>query len=123
MSIIAVVDADLGECQTVRGLLASMHVESEVFSSGESFFELTPRSLACVIADVHLSDMTGLEFLRRLRADGNTAPVILLASEADVRTAVEAMRLGATDFIEKSQLDVALMRRVSQLLHTGAENA
>jgi FixJ family two-component response regulator len=46
-------------------------------------------------------------------------PVVLLASEAEVTMAVEAMRHGATDFIEKAQVDISLLRRVSQLLRNG----
>ena len=64
--------------------------------------------MACLIVDLLLPGMSGLELLRRLRSAGNDVPVILLADESDVPTAVAAMREGATDFIEKPYVDVAV---------------
>jgi two-component system response regulator FixJ len=60
--------------------------------------------------------MSGLELLRRLRSSGNDVPVILLADESDVPTAVAAIREGATDFIEKPYVDVAVLKQVQKLL-------
>ncbi|MCK7492825.1 MAG: response regulator [Comamonadaceae bacterium] len=75
-----------------------------------------PRELACLIVDLLLPGMSGLELLRRLRSAGNDVPVILLADESDVPTAVAAMREGATDFIEKPYVDVAVLKQVQKLL-------
>ena len=61
--------------------------------------------------------MSGLELLRRLRSNGSDVPFMLLADESDVPTAVAAMREGATDFIEKPYVDVAVLRQVQKLLH------
>ena len=61
--------------------------------------------------------MSGLELLRRLRSNGSDVPVILLADESDVPTAVAAMREGATDFIEKPYVSVAILKQVQKLLH------
>ena len=60
--------------------------------------------------------MSGLELLRRLRSNGNDVPVILLADESDVPTAVAAMREGATDFIEKPYVNVAILKQVQKLI-------
>jgi len=68
--------------------------------------------------DLLLPGMSGLELLRRLRSAGNDVPVILLADESDVPTAVAAMREGATDFIEKPYVDVAVLKQVQKLLRT-----
>jgi FixJ family two-component response regulator len=122
--LIAVIDTDVGTRQTLRALLGAANAEVTSYDTAESFLAAAAtqsRAPVCLIADVHLPGMSGLQLLRHLRAAGNDAPFILLASEAEVPIAVEAMRVGATDFIEKSQLDVALLRRVSQLLRDGAD--
>lgn len=78
--------------------------------------------LGCLITDIALPGMSGLELLRLLRSGGISPPVILLGEEADVRAAVAAMREGAVDFIEKPHMDVSILRRVAYLLdHTQHE--
>ena len=66
--------------------------------------------------DLLLPGMSGLDLLRRLRRAGNDVPVVLLADESDVPTAVAAMREGATDFIEKPYMDVAVLKQVQKLI-------
>ena len=72
--------------------------------------------MACLIVDLMLPGISGLELLRRLRSTGNDVPVILLADESDVPTAVAAMREGATDFIEKPYANVAILKQVQKLI-------
>ena len=72
--------------------------------------------MACLIVDLLLPGMSGLELLRRLRSAGNDVPVILLADESDGPTAVAAMREGATDFIEKPYVNIAILKQVQKLL-------
>ena len=69
-----------------------------------------------MIADVWLPGMSGLELLRRLRSAETSPPVIMVGEETDVRAAVDAMREGAADFIEKQHMDLAIPRRVAYLL-------
>jgi two-component system response regulator FixJ len=121
--IIAVVDADSNERRTLCTLLGAMDVEVKSYNDAESFLAHRNGVLACLIVEVRLPGISGLQLLRQLRASGENMAVILLASEAEVPIAVEAMRLGATDFIEKSQMDIALLRRVSQVLQDGARDA
>ena len=74
----------------------------EAYASCEAFLELFhPAKNACLLIDAYLPGMTGLELLRKLRADGHHLPAIMITGESDVAIAVEAMRAGATDFIEK----------------------
>ncbi len=70
----------------------------------------------CVITDLLLPGMSGLDLLRKLRSADRSPPVILLGEETDVRAAVDAMREGAADFIEKQHMDLAIPRRVAYLL-------
>jgi two-component system response regulator FixJ len=70
-----------------------------------------------------LPGISGLDLLRRLRADRIRIPLILLADESDVPTAVTAMQAGASDFIEKPHADIAILRRVVQLLQQTSRRA
>ncbi len=122
---VAIIDADADMQQTLCALLGALDIEIEIYGSAELYLAQPLRcnghALACVIADVSLPGMSGLELLQRIRAVDRYLPVVLLATEAEVPMAVEAMCHGATDFIEKPQLDVMLLRRVSQLVCSGAQ--
>jgi FixJ family two-component response regulator len=123
---VVIIDADTTTQQALRALLASLDVEINIYDSAEKYLAQVPRANgqapACLIADVSLPGMSGLELLQRIRAVDREIPVVLLALEGEVPVAVEAMRYGATDFIEKQQLDVALLRRVSELLRSGTQS-
>ena len=116
---VAIVDSDATMRQTLRTLLGTLDVEVCAYDSAESYFARASTAHepvpACLIVDVSLSGISGLQMLKQIRATDRTLPVVLLASEAEVAMAVEAMRHGATDFIEKPQLDVALLRRSTLL--------
>ncbi len=115
--IVGVIDPDPVARNGLRTLLHGLGIDVSTFDSAESFLLATNgRQIGCLIVDLLLPGMSGLELLRRLRSAGNDVPVILLADESDVPTAVAAMREGATDFIEKPYVDVAVMKQVQKLL-------
>lgn len=115
--VVGVIDPDPVAREGLRSLLHSVGVDVSTFDSAESYLlAANGRHLACLIVDLLLPGMSGLEFLRRLRSSGNDIPVVLLADESDVPTAVAAMREGATDFIEKPYVNVAVLRQVQKLL-------
>jgi FixJ family two-component response regulator len=97
-------------------LLSSLDADVKVYDSAESYLAARGDSLGCLITDVELPGMSGLDLLRLLRAAHAAPPVILLGEESDVCGAVTAMREGAVDFIEKPHVDVAILRRVAYLL-------
>jgi FixJ family two-component response regulator len=116
--IVGVIDSDPVARATLKTLLQPVGVDVVSFDSAESYLlSGAARSLACLIVDLLLPGMSGLELLRRLRSNGSDVPVILLADESDVPTAVAAMREGATDFIEKPYVNVAILKQVQKLLH------
>ena len=116
--IVGVIDPDPVARSGLRTLLHGLGVDVSTFDSAESYLlAANGRNVACLIVDLLLPGMSGLELLRRLRTAGNDVPVILLADESDVPTAVAAMREGATDFIEKPYVDVAVLKQVQKLLH------
>ena len=101
----------------MQDLLRPLGVEAVPYESAEAFLlSGTGRQLACLIVDLLLPGMSGLKLLRRLRSVGNDVPVIVLADESDVPTAVAAMREGATDFIEKPYASVAVLKQVRKLV-------
>lgn len=125
---IGVIDADPVARAGLKSLLQPIGVEVIPYESAETYLlSGTGKHLSCLIVDLLLPGMSGLELLRRLRSLGNDVPVILLADESDVPTAVAAMREGATDFIEKPYVNVAVLKQVQKLLRNkgggGAMNA
>jgi len=122
--VVGVIDPDPVARSGLRTLLHGLGVDVATFDSAESYLLATNgRPMSCLIVDLLLPGMSGLELLRRLRTAGNDVPVILLADESDVPTAVAAMREGATDFIEKPYVSVAVLKQVQKLLHTPRAHA
>jgi FixJ family two-component response regulator len=122
--VVGVIDPDPVARNGLRALLQRLGVDVSTFDSAESYLLASNgRHLACLIVDLLLPGMSGLELLRRLRSAGNDVPVVLLADESDVPTAVAAMREGATDFIEKPYIDVAVLKQVQKLLHRPSDAA
>lgn len=115
--IVGVIDPDPVARAALKSLLQPVGVDVMSFDTAESYLlSGSSRALACLIVDLLLPGMSGLELLRRLRSNGNDVPVILLADESDVPTAVAAMREGATDFIEKPYVNVAILKQVQKLI-------
>jgi len=97
-------------------LLRSLSVDVRAFDSAESYLSSAESKLDCLIADAELPGMSGIELLRLLRSRGIDDPVILLGAAEDVRAAVIAMRAGASDFIEKTNVDLGVLTRVTNLI-------
>ena len=101
----------------IESLLGPAGVRVDGYDDAESFLlHGSARGLAFVIIDIALPGMSGLELLRRLRGAGHRVPVIVIAAESDVPTAVSAMRAGATDFVERPLIEWAVLRQVETLL-------
>jgi two-component system, chemotaxis family, CheB/CheR fusion protein len=115
--VVGVIDSDPVARAALKLLLQNVGVDLLSFDSAESYLlSGSARKVACLVVDLLLPGMSGLELLRRLRSNGNDVPVILLADESDVPTAVAAMREGAADFIEKSYASVAILKQVQKLI-------
>ena len=113
---IAVIEADEAARRLLCSLLSSLDADIQDYDSAESYLAAGLNALGCVITDVWLPGMSGIELLRRLRSEETSPPVIVVGEETDVRAAVDAMRAGAADFIEKQHMDLAIPRRVAYLL-------
>jgi two-component system, LuxR family, response regulator FixJ len=95
----------------VNGFAPLVHESANAFLSG-----LEVDTLSCVISDIRMPGMSGIELVRRLKGDGATCPVILITGHGDVAMAVEAMKAGASDFIEKPFDDAALLGAIRTAL-------
>ena len=114
--IVAVIEADATDRQTLRSLLSSLDIDVHDYESAESYLASSEEPLVCLITDVSLPGMSGLDLLRRVRTQDEPPPVIMLGDESDVSAAVAAMREGAADFFEKPHIDVSILRRVAYLV-------
>ena len=115
------IEADATERRTLCSLLSSLDVDVLDYDSAESYLAAHVDRYGCVITDVALPGMSGLDLLRQLRTRCEPLPIILLGEESDVRAAVTAMREGAVDFFEKPHIDAAIARRVAYLLDHASE--
>ncbi len=114
-----VIDGDKSVLEGVQSLVSTLGVCVAGFRSAEQFLESVDFDKpGCVITEVHLPGISGLDLQEVLRKRGVTFPVIVMASEADVPMAVRAMAQGALDFIEKPFVDRILVARVKQALHS-----
>jgi two-component system CheB/CheR fusion protein len=100
--VIYVVDDDRRVREALRSVLEDDGRTVEDFGDCEAFLAaLQPGREACLLVDAYLPGMSGLALLQRLRADGHEMPAVMITGNADVTMAVQAMKAGATDFIEK----------------------
>lgn len=119
---ICVVEGDARERDALSQLLGHLQHEICAFESAEALLgaleETNPKVL---VAGLELPGLSGLQLLQELRQRGREVPTILLAAESDVATAVEAIRAGAVDFIQKPVIDRILLRRVRDALEHSAQ--
>ncbi len=115
--IVYVVDDDQGMLDSTVWLLESIGLRALPFTSGQAFLEANPqRNNACVILDVRMPGMGGLNVQEALRARGLDLPIIFVSGHADVPIVVRAFRAGAVDFIEKPYNEQLLLDSVQQAL-------
>jgi two-component system response regulator FixJ len=116
-AIVHVVDDDQAVRQSLSFLLASDGLPVRLHESATAFLaNVAEAPSGCIVTDVRMPELDGIEFLRRLKARGFALPVIVMTGHADVPLAVEAMKEGAADFIEKPFDDERLLAAVRAAL-------
>ena len=116
--VVHVIDDDEALRESLSFLLGTAHFEVRVYDSAVRFLEgLGQAEPGCIITDVRMPGMSGLDLLRQLAALGATFAVIVITGHGDVPLAVEAMKLGAIDFLEKPFDDNALIAAVRSALN------
>jgi two-component system, LuxR family, response regulator FixJ len=100
--MVFVIDDDQGIRQLLDAALDSAGFTTATYASGRAFLEVEPRlTSGCILLDVRMPEMDGLEVLQELNKRGTRLPVILMSGYADTAIAVQAMKAGAADLIEK----------------------
>ena len=117
--VVHVIDDDEAVRQSLKFLLESASIGVEMHASATEFLRLLPEmEPACVITDVRMPNISGIDLLRRLRELKRGIPVIVITGHGDVALAVEAMKIGAADFLEKPFDDEALLASVRSAINS-----
>ncbi|ODR95087.1 two-component system response regulator [Methyloceanibacter stevinii] len=115
--VVHIVDDDEAVRQSLAFMLGSAGLPVRLYDSASAFLEaLDPMLCGCLVTDVRMPDMTGIELLGRLKDKVHCLPAIVITGHGDVPLAVEAMKAGAVDFIEKPFEDEVLLRAVESAL-------
>jgi two-component system response regulator FixJ len=115
--VVHIIDDDLALRESLAFLLRTANLDVKSFDSAKAFLDMLPdASLGCVITDVRMPDMSGIDLLRRLKELKVDAPVIVITGHGDITLAVEAMKIGAADFFEKPFNDDLLLASVDAAL-------
>ena len=117
-----VVDDDPGVRTSLRRLLEEVSLPCQAFSTANEFLEAySPASPGCLVLDVRMPGMSGIELHKRLVAEDVTIPVVIISGHGDIPMAADAMRRGAVDFMEKPVSPQLLLDRIQQALARDAE--
>jgi len=122
--IIYVIDDDDAVRQSLEFLLRTAGHTVRSFESAKAFLEILPELRSgCIITDVRMPEISGIDLLRRVKEFGADMPVIMITGHGDISLAVEAMKLGAVDFIEKPFDDDQLLAALKVTLRQDADVA
>lgn len=118
-----VVDDDAGVRASIRLLLKSVGIAATpMASAGEFLDRFDPAQPGCLVLDIRMPGMSGLELQQQLNLRGAIIPVLFITGHGDVPMAVEAMRQGAVDFLQKPFRDQDLIDRIQNALARDREN-
>jgi two-component system response regulator FixJ len=119
-----VIDDDEGLRDSLTFLLRAAKIDVRSYSSATAFLEALPDlGASCIITDVRMPGLSGIDLLRRLKELKVTVPVIVITGHGDVALAVEAMKIGAMDFLEKPFDDEVMLASVRLALRQQAGEA
>src|ERR1700729_2954321 len=118
-----VVDDDAGMRRALDTLLSTVGYETAVFSRPSEFLTVFKADApGCMVLDIRMPNMSGLELQRHLNRMGSMLPVIFITGHGDVPMAVQAMKEGAFEFIQKPFRDQDLLDRINHALKQDADN-
>ena len=107
--MIYIVDDDESVRKSLARLIKSVGVKAETFASAEEFLGKTPKQTGCLILDIRLPGMSGIELQKRMAASGDKTPVIFITAQDDEVLRTEAMAAGARGFLLKPFDDYTLL--------------
>ena len=109
--------------ESLAALIQSMNLDVECYASGREFLDnYRPASPGCLVLDLRMPQVSGLELLDVLSARGIHVPVIMISGHGDIQAAVSTMKAGAVDFLEKPYRGAALMESVHRAIELDARN-
>jgi len=116
-NIVFIVDDDEGARNSLRFLLKSVGLAAATYDSAQEFLAAyKPHQPGCLVLDVRMPGMSGLELQHELNRRGAVIPVIFVTGHGDVPMAVEAIQLGAFDFVQKPYREQELLDRIQRAL-------
>jgi two-component system, LuxR family, response regulator FixJ len=112
-----VIDDDEAMRDSLSFLLDSANFEVALFETAQQFLDALPNlSIGCIVSDVRMPGIDGIELLKRLKTLRSGYPIVVMTGHGDVPLAVEAMKLGAMDFLEKPFEDERLIAMIETAL-------
>jgi FixJ family two-component response regulator len=115
--MVFIIDDDRGMRQAIQDLVESVGLRAETFATGEDFLKRKrPYDPGCLVLDVRLPQMSGLDFQRRLAETGIQIPIIFITAHGDVPMSVKALKSGAVEFLTKPFRDQDLLDAIQQAL-------
>ena len=119
---VIVVDDDAGVSNAMRSLLKSVGLECALYGSAQEFLAAwQPSQPGCLVLDIRMPGMSGLELQQQLNLRGAVIPVIFMTGHGDIPMAVEAMQHGAFDFLQKPFRDQDLLDRIQRAIQKDGE--
>jgi len=116
-AVVHLIDDDEDVRRALSFLLGTAGFAVKVYESAVLFMDKYDSAVSgCIVTDVRMPEMDGLQLLRRLKEIGVTLPLVIMTGHADVALAVEAMKIGAVDFIEKPFPDEVLLTAIRSAL-------
>ncbi len=115
--VVQIIDDDEAMRDSVQFLLDTAGIKSVAHESAVAFLDTLSGEPACIVTDIRMPGLSGLDLIKELRARGIGTPVIVVTGHGDVPLAVEAMKLGAADFLEKPFPDEMLLGAVRAALN------
>ncbi len=117
--LVAIVDDDDSMRSALQGLLKSPELRARSFASAEEFLKSGQhRQIACLIADIRMPGMSGLELQAKLNAERCRIPIIFITAHGDEKMRMQALRAGAVEFMAKPFNDEALLESVRAALES-----
>jgi two-component system response regulator FixJ len=111
--VVHIIDDDDAVRESISFLLGAARIPVQTHQTASAFLrELPALSPGCIVTDIRMPELSGMDLLKRLSEGGDKIPVIMMTGHGDVPLAVEAMKLGAADFIEKPFEDERLLGAV-----------
>jgi FixJ family two-component response regulator len=115
--LIAIIDDEEAMQDSLRDLMEAAGLIARCFGTAEEFLKSDlHRKAACLIVDIRMPKMSGLQLQARLKEEGSNVPIIFISAHGDARARIQAMRQGAVEFLAKPFDHQLLLRRIRTAL-------